>query len=150
MQLIRASTKAVKNSLISKRFQNNTAKCPKVDQAHDYKAPPQPGSMGTDKAIRDIFKLKPKIEDLSRRSTAPPARDVQTSANKQKFYSGILSRIVPVRHQTTYGDSSNKVDFISQNREISVILEINNIRFGWLAKIKTPCKRIYLFKYKNA
>jgi hypothetical protein len=59
VKLIRASTKAAKNSLISKHFQNNTAKCPKVNQA-DYEAPPQPGSMGTDKAIRDIFKPETK------------------------------------------------------------------------------------------
>ncbi|OIS93897.1 hypothetical protein BLA27_09475 [Brucella cytisi] len=60
MKLIRVSTKAAKNSLISKHFQNNTAKCPKVDRAQDYEAPPQPGSMGTEKAIRDIFKPETK------------------------------------------------------------------------------------------
>jgi hypothetical protein len=74
--------------------------------------------------------LKPKIEDLSRRSTAGLERDVQTSANKQRVYSGILSRIVPVRHPTTYSDSFKRVDFFSQNREASFILEFNNIPLG--------------------
>lgn len=150
MKLIRASAKAVKNSLISKHFQNNTPKCPKVDQAHDYKVPPQPGSICTDKAIRDIF--KPETKDrrfIQAFNSAPCTRRSNFGEQAEVlFWHSIENSSCSASE--TYGDSSNRVEFISQNREVSVILEINNIRFGWLAKIKATCRIIYLLKYNNA
>lgn len=133
VQLTRASAKAVKNSFISKHFQNNTAKCPKLTGLKTLRGLLNPALWVPARPFGTASDLKPKIEDLSTRSTASPVRDVQSSANKQKFYSGILSRIVPVRHQTKYGDSFNRAEFISHNREASFILEFNNIRLGgWL------------------